>query len=463
MLTYDLESRGNLARYDYLYRCIREDILSGRLSAGEKLPSKRALAAHLNTAVVTVETAYAQLEAEGYLRAKEKRGYFVCPVEVRPTQGELSAPEPERPEPVWKLDLRGTGGGTEGFPFSVWAKLTRRVLTERGEQLLRAIPHSGAPELRQAISRHLYRFRGISAAPEQIVVGAGTEYLYNLLVQLLGRDRSYGVEDPGYSKAERVYTLNGAKCVSLPVDGQGVPMGILEESGCQVLHISPNHQFPTGVVTPIARRQGMLRWAGAGEGRYIIEDDYDSEFRFAGRPIPALKSIDQTGTVIYVNTFSRTLAPSLRIGYMVLPRPLLEVYRERLGFYSSTVPAIEQYTLALFLEEGHFERHLSRMRLFYRERRDQVIQTIADSSLAQRCRVRREEAGLHFLLELDTDRTDEELEAAARKEGLRLSFLTQYSRRPDQTLKHILVVNYPGLEVEKLKKGLEALAGLLDH
>ena len=167
--------------------------------------------------------------------------------------------------------------------------------------------------------------------------------------------------------------------------------------------------------------------------------------------------------MIYVNTFSRTLAPSLRIGYMVLPRPLLEVYRERLGFYSSTVPAIEQYTLALFLEEGHFECHLSRMRLFYRERRDQVIQTIADSSLAKRCRVRREEAGLHFLLELDTDRTDEELEAEARKAGLRLSFLTQYSRRPDQTLKHILVVNYPGLEVEKLKEGLEVLVGLLDR
>lgn len=462
MLTYDLDKRGNLARYDYLYRCIREDILSGRLSPGEKLPSKRTLAAHLNTAVVTVETAYAQLEAEGYLYAREKRGYYVCPVETQ--RGTEKTPEPleEQPEPRWLLDLGGLGGGTEGFPFSVWARLTRRVLTERGEELLRATPHSGIPELRRAIARYLYRSRGISASPEQIVVGAGTEYLYNLLVQLLGRDLVYGLEDPGYSKAERVYTLNGAKCVFLSVDRQGVTGEEVEQSGCQVLHISPNHQFPTGAVTPISRRQGLLRWAQEREERYIIEDDYDSEFRFTGRPIPTLQSIDSIGKVIYVNTFSRTLAPSLRIGYMVLPRPLLETYRERLGFYSSTVPAIEQYTLALFLEEGCFERHLNRMRTFYRGRRDQVIRSIEASPLAGRSRVIGQEAGLHFLLELDTDRRDEVLEAEAAQAGIRLSFLTHYQRRPGGGWTHILVVQYPGLDPEGVKNGLGVLAELLD-
>ena len=463
MLTYDLDKRGSLARYDYLYRCIKEDILAGRIGPGEKLPSKRTLAAHLNTAVVTVENAYAQLEAEGYLRAQEKRGYFVCPVEARICSGEPPKPWKKEREIPWLLDLSATGGGTEGFPFSVWARLTRRVLTEGGETLLRATPHSGAAELRTAISRHLYRFRGISADPEQIVVGAGTEYLYNLLVQLLGRDRVYGLEDPGYSKAERVYTLNGAQCVFLPVDRQGVPIALLEKSGCQVLHVSPNHQFPTGVVTPISRRQGMLRWAGREEGRYIIEDDYDSEFRFTGRPIPTLQSIDTEGCVIYVNTFSRTLAPSLRIGYMVLPYPLLEEYRRRLGFYSSTVPAIEQYTLARFLEEGYFERHLNRMRTFYRGRRDQVIGAVLSSPLAGRCRVLGEEAGLHFLLELDTALDDQSLTARGERAGIRLSFLTQYQRQPDTAPEHILVVNYPGLDPEEIKKGLEVLAKCLDE
>lgn len=462
MLTYDLEQRGSLARYDYLYRCIREDILSGRLRAGERLPSKRSLAQHLNTAVVTVENAYAQLEAEGYLYAREKRGYYVASVEARLPQGEAPKQERKPEQEPWLLDLGGLGSGTEGFPFSLWARLTRQVLTQRGEQLLRAMPPNGVMELRQAISRHLYRFRGISAAPEQIVVGAGTEYLYNLLVQLLGRDRIYGLEDPGYSKAERVYTLSGARCRSLPVDVEGVPLKALEESGCQVLHVSPNHQFPTGAVTPIFRRQGMLRWAGEEEGRYIIEDDYDSEFRFTGRPIPTLQSIDQEEKVLYVNTFSRTLAPSLRISYLVLPRGLLKVYEERLGFYSSTVPAIEQYTLALFLEEGHFERHLNRMRVFYRNRRDQVIAAIGRSSLAGRCQVLGEEAGLHFLLRLDTGLEDAQLEKLAQEKGIRLSFLSRYERVPGRASAHTLVVSYPGLEEERLEAGLERLAKLLD-
>ena len=462
MLTYDLEERGSLARYDYLYRCIKEDILAGRLKAGEKLPSKRALAAHLNTAVVTVENAYGQLAAEGYLYALEKRGYYVSAVEARSSGEVPPSLQTEAAEPDWLLDLRGSGSGTEGFPFSVWARLTRQVLTEEGERLLRATPHNGTPELRRAIARHLYQFRGIAAAPEQIVVGAGTEYLYNLLVQLLGRDMVYALEDPGYSKAEQVYALNGAQCLSLPVDGRGVPLEELDKSACQVLHISPNHQFPTGVVTPIARRQGMLRWAEAGERRYIIEDDYDSEFRFTGRPIPTLQSIDRSGRVIYVNTFSRSLAPSLRISYMVLPLPLLERYRQRLGFYSSTVPAIEQYTLARFLEEGRFDSHINRMRNFYRGRRDQVIEAIQRSALAGRSRVLGEEAGLHFLLQVDTKKEDQELSARAKEAGIRLSFLSDFQRLPGRARPHTLVINYPGIDLDNLPQGLERVAKLLE-
>ena len=461
MLTYDLEQRGKLARYDYLYRRIKEDILAGRLAAGEKLPSKRALAAHLGTAVVTVENAYAQLLAEGYLLSREKRGYYVCPVEhsAEPPPPE-SVPQEEVPL-RWRLDLRGSGGGAEGFPFSVWARLTRRVLSERGEELLRAVPHSGAPALRQALARHLYRFRGMSVDPERIVVGAGTEYLYNLIVQLLGRDLVYGLEDPGYSKAQRVYSLNGARCLSLPVDGQGVPPEALAAAdGLQVAHLSPNHQFPTGAVTPIARRQGTLRWAMGGE-RYVIEDDYDSEFRFTGRPIPTLQSIDRAGRVLYVNTFSRTLAPSLRVSYLVLPETLLARYRERLGFYASTVPAIEQHTLALFLEEGYFDAHLNRMRVVYRNRRDRVIAAVRSSPLAGRCRIAGAQAGLHLLLELGTRRPDKELAARAEEAGIALSFLTDFQRLPGRAAPHTLVLHYPGIDLERLPWGLEQLAGWL--
>lgn len=462
MLTYDMAGRGSLARYEYLYRCIKEDILAGRIRAGERLPSKRALAEHLRVAVVTVENAYAQLTAEGYLDAREKRGYFVRPVEVRrPEQPEPQRLEETAPERSWLLDLKGSGSGTEGFPFSVWARLMRQVLTEEGKQLLQATPHSGALRLRRAIQRHLYQFRGISVSPEQIVVGAGTEYLYNLLVQLLGRERVYGVEDPGYSKAAQIYRLNGAEVVPIPVDEQGLPPALVEQSAVQVLHSSPNHQFPTGTVMPIARRQSLLRWAAQGEGRYIIEDDYDSEFRFTGRPIPTLKSIDRADRVLYVNTFSRTLAPSLRISYLVLPTALLGDYRRKLGFYSCTVPAIEQYTLAGFLEEGRFDAHINRMRVFYRGRRDAVLEAVAASPLGNRCQVLGEDAGLHFLLRLDTKREDRELAERCEALGIRLSFLSDYQLKPGSAPPHILVVNYPGVPLEHLPRALELLADCL--
>ena len=463
MLTYDMECRGHLARYEYLYRCIKEDILRGRIGAGEKLPSKRALAEHLHVAVVTVENAYAQLTAEGYVDAQEKRGYFVNPVEVSvgETLGRVCQ-ENAQPKQHWLMDWKSGGSGTEGFPFSVWARLMRRVLTEEGEQLLRAVPHNGVFQLRAAIQRHLYQFRGISVSPEQIVVGAGTEYLYNLLVQLFGQERLYGVEDPGYYKAAKIYRLNGADIVPIRVDAQGLLPQLVERANVQVIHTSPNHQFPTGTVMPIVRRQSLLHWAERGDGRYIIEDDYDSEFRFTGLPIPTLKSIDAAERVLYMNTFSRTLAPSLRISYMVLPQHLLEEYQHRLGFYSCTVPAIEQYTLARFLDEGHFESHVSRMRGFYRGRRDAVLNAVRDSALGRRCRVLGEDAGLHFLLQLETGRSDRELARTCEAAGVRLSFLSDYQIQPGSAPAHTLVVNYPGISLEHLPQALELLAGCLE-
>lgn len=384
MLTYDLDRRGTIPRYDYLCRCIRNDILCGRLTAGSRLPSRRSLAEHLKVSAVTVESAYAQLAAEGYIVSREKSGYFVSQLEpaLRPPSPppiRTDAPPPGQP---WMMDLRGGGGSTELFPFSVWAKLMRQVLSQRGPDLLRPVPHSGVPELREAIAGTLYRLRGLSVSPEQIVVGSGSEYLYNLIVQLLGRELVYGVEDPGYPKPARIYALNGARCISLPVDGQGISPQTLAASPAQVVHLSPSHQFPTGAVTPAGRRQALLRWAAQGGDRYLIEDDYDSEFRFTGLPIPALQSIDQADRVIYLNTFSRALAPSLRISYLVLPPTLLDRYHQRLGFYSSTVPALEQYTLASFLSEGRFEQHLSRARNRYRALRDQVLEALEASGPA---------------------------------------------------------------------------------
>lgn len=460
MFTYRLEAQNGLPLYEALYRHIRQDILSGALTAGERLPSKRSLAEHLQISVMTVETAYHQLEAEGYLYALPKRGFFVSAVDHLPTPAAPTAIPPEPEAPKWHLDLGRNQVDSSRFPAAAWARLTRQVLSEGN--FLAPVPQQGLYALRQAIARDLWDFKGMAVAPEQIVVGAGAEYLYLLLAQLLGANGRtvFAVEEPGYPKIRQVYGKCGIVCRPVPLDCQGMDPEALAASGAMAAHISPAHHYPTGLVTPIGRRHALLRWAEASDG-FIIEDDYDSEFRFTGRPIPALRSIDRTGRVLYVNTFSRTLAPSLRISYLVLPDGLLEAYQKKLGFYSSTVPALEQYTLAAFLEEGHFETHVNRMRVVYRARRDQVIRAVQASALAGRCQVLGAEAGLHFLLRLDTERGDGELAALAREQGIRLSFLSDYQRQSGEERSHTLVVSYPGVEPERLGSALDLLAELL--
>ena len=393
MLTYELKKAPGVPLYEALYRCILEDILNGTLAPGEKLPSKRALADNLKVSKITVEAAYDQLLSEGYIRSKEKVGYFVEAVSQKPREAAVSSPVPAEPETAY-IDL--TANGPAHFPFSVWSRLQRQVMLDLGERLLRPMPNQGALELRQAIAAHLAAFRGMRVDPENILIGAGTDFLYNLLIQLLGRDKVYAVEEPGYGKIRKIYAAGGVECVSAPMDDQGVIPW--ELGGAQILHCSPSHHFPTGIVTPAGRRQQLLEWAAAGDDRYIIEDDYDSEFRFHSHPVPALQAMDRRGQVIYMNTFSKTLAPSIRISYMILPDALMHKFRRELGFYSCTVPSFEQYTLARFLSEGHFEKHINRMRRFYRSRRNRVIGLLSDSPFAGHITILEQDAGLHFLL-----------------------------------------------------------------
>lgn len=447
MLTYTLSRRDGHSLYEDLYRHIREDILSGRLAAGEKLPSKRELARHLSVSVVTVETAYAQLVAEGYLYTLPKRGFFVEklePTRPRPPLRPVPAPPPPEAEEGWFADLVTNHIPAENFPFSTWAKLLREVLSQAGEELMRAPSAQGRRELQEAIAGHLYRFRGMPVEPDQIVVGAGTEYLYGLLVQLLGRDKVYGVEEPGYQKPFLIYRSSGARAVPVPMDSAGVGVEALETRGVDVLHISPSHHFPTGIVMPVSRRYELLGWCARREGRYILEDDYDCEFRTGGKPIPTLQSIDASDRVIYINTFSKTLASTMRISYMVLPRPLAERFRDRLGFYACTVSSFEQLALARFLRESYFEKHLSRMRNRYRAQKDLILQRLRESPIAPHIAIHMANEGLHFLLEVRGELEDSDLIQSARARGVRLSCLSQYYRE-GRPAGHVIVVNYAGL------------------
>lgn len=461
MLTYDLTNQ-SLPLYEALYRSIREDILSERLTAGEKLPSKRALADHLKVSKVTVETAYAQLTAEGYLRAQEKVGYFVEEVNasVRPAV-QARLPEPETQVDDCPADFTVNHIRGEDFPFSVWTKLLRQVIGDLYGRLLDPLPETGALELRQAIADDLYGFRGMAVSPAQIIVGAGTDFLYNLLVQLLGRERCYGVEDPGYGKILKIYKASGAAVLPIPMDEDGIKLSALGQA--DVLHISPAHHFPTGGVMPVRRRQEILEWAAAAPGRYIIEDDYDSEFRFTGRPIPPMQSMDRQGRVIYINSFSKSISPAIRISYMILPPALLERYKARLGFYACTVPSFEQYTLARFIGEGHFEKHLSRMKKSYKAQRNLLIAQLNAGAFGNRLRILEKDAGLHFLLEVKTELDDGTLTRALLKRGVKVRCLSDYYHSAGRRPAHFLVVNYTGTTPDQAVRLAEALREILEE
>lgn len=456
MLTYDLKKAPGVPLYEALYRCIRQDILSGKLIPGQKLPSKRALATHLKVSKITVEGAFHQLVAEGYLSSQEKVGYFVEALDqVRPPQRSYPVP-PQTTEDT--LDL--SSNGLARFPFSVWSRLQREVLLDVGESLLQPVPNQGLWELRCAICDHLAQFRMMQVNPENVLIGAGTDFLYNLLIQLLGRDKLYAVEEPGYGKIRKIYAAGGVTCIGAPMDDKGVLPQALGQA--QVLHISPSHHFPTGTITPLGRRQQLLSWANACPGRWIIEDDYDSEFRFASHPMATMQSLDRADRVIYMNTFSKTLTPSIRISYIVLPASLMTQFREKLGFYSCTVPSFEQYTLARFLRDGHFEKHLNRMRKFYKTRRNRILDAVAACPLSEKLTILEADAGLHFLVQVDTALSDDELVARCRELGFSIRHLgSYYHDHPSRQDTHCLVVNYSALsetELTKLEEILEKLS-----
>ena len=457
--TYELSHNRKMPLYAQLYEAIRADILSGTLAGGEKLPSKRALAEHLSLSKITVETAYAQLLEEGYLTSRERSGYYVSHM---PLLARAPAAPEDRAAPM-PVPAPQQSAAASLFPFSVWAKLMRGVILDEGQYLLQPVPNAGLFSLRQAIADEILRQRGCSVRPEQIVVGAGTEYFYALLVQFFGRQHRFAIEDPCHRTLAQVYTKSGAEVVPVSMDESGIRVAELEASGAQIVHLSPSHHYPTGTVMPITRRQELLAWVDRSEERYLIEDDYDSEFRFSGRPIPSLQSLDREGHVIYLNTFSKTIAPALRISYMILPLPLLERWQQTMGFYSCAVPSFEQLTLTRFLDGGYFERHVSRMKKHYKSLCQTLLEILARPEFAAICTVRQALAGLHFLLEFHTKERGEDLRQALRAAGLSAPLLSEfYLRESPQEAGRCAVVQYSGLRAADFEKSMQTLTKLLN-
>ncbi|HIX72281.1 MAG TPA: PLP-dependent aminotransferase family protein [Candidatus Anaerobutyricum stercoripullorum] len=460
MLTYSFENIGHTPLYEHLYKCIKNDIMNGTLPAGTKLPSKRSFASNLGVSAITVENAYAQLLSEGYIYSRPKKGYYVStfsrsllPPRAMP---ETAVALPEA-RPVFFADFSSNQTRPDNFPFSVWAKLMRETMQERNNELMTKPPCGGIFELREAIASHLKQFRDMQVQPEQIFVGAGTEYLYGLLVQLLGFDKVYAIENPGYEKIAQIYESYQVRRRFIDMDDCGIRMDRLEESGADVVHISPSHHFPTGIITPVSRRYELLGWAAKSDSRYIIEDDYDSEFRLTGKPIPALQSIDLMEKVIYINTFSKSLTSTMRISYMVLPPGLAQRFLEQMSFYSCTVSNFEQYALMRFIREGYLEKHINRMRNYYHRQRDALLDAIKKSPLSSRVTITEEDSGLHFLMKIDTALSDTELMEKAREKGLRLTALSRYYHRTDSDVEHIFIINYSYLKTEHIPEAIRRL------
>ncbi|MEG2770351.1 MAG: PLP-dependent aminotransferase family protein, partial [Oscillospiraceae bacterium] len=367
--------------------------------------------------MITVETAYEQMLSEGFIFAKERRGYFVSDIIVEnKCEEKIKLSQVQEKPKEYFLDLKNNGINENNFPFSSWSKIMREVLANKPQGLLTAMPFNGAKVLREAIAKHLYDFRGCVVDSENIVVGAGTEFLYSLIIELLGRDKNFALEDPGYNKIAKIYATNGVPFSYIPLDDDGVCVEELYKTNADIVHITPSHHFPTGIVMPIKRRQELLVWAKEKEGRFVIEDDYDSEFRFVGKPLPTMQSLDEK-LVIYINSFTKTLSPSIRISFMVLPPQLMQKFKERLSFYSNTVSSLEQLALAKFIGNGNFESHLNRMKKLYRQQRDKTINAICESGFCDKSDIYEQEAGLHFLLKIKTEKTDDQFRELALQKG----------------------------------------------
>lgn len=476
MLTYDFENIGSDTLYGFLYKCIKNDIIQGKIKSGEKLPSKRALAKNLAVSVITVENAYAQLAAEGYIYSVPKSGFYAADLrDDRMNNGNIDSDNIHsdsinngsnlHKSKIYSDKLSLTGGSNayiadftsnqteqSAFPFSIWTKTMRAVMNDYQTELMLNPPCGGVLELRQSIADYLRAFRNMTVRPEQIIIGAGTEYLSSLLIQLLGKNLNYSVENPGYHKIAKIYRSMGVPYEYIEIEEDGPRVEELEQKNINVIHCSPSHHYPTGRVMPISKRYELLGWVTKTKDRYIIEDEYDSELRLNGKPIPSLQSIDVSGKVIYMNTFSKTLCSTVRISYMVLPDELAERFYRELSFYSCTVSNFEQYTLSEFINSGAFEKHINRLRNYYQQKRDRILETFLRGTLKNKITVMEKDAGVHFLMKVDTKLSEEAFLEKMKSKGIKLAPLSAFYHSDEEKSRYenIYVMNYSFVDCENL-------------
>ena len=456
-LTISLDTRSRIPLYEQIYDYIKTDIQSGRIPYGEKLPSTRFLSKHLEVSRSTVELAYEQLLSEGYIESVPYKGFFVAQIdELYHLKKDKPKPQRERKEAHrYRYDFTPNGVDLKSFPYNVWRKLSKDILLDDRTELFRSGDSQGEYGFRSAICSYLYQARGVDCTPDQIIVGAGSDYILMLLGMILGMDHTIAFEDPTYKQAYRMAGGMSYNCIPVSLDKNGMKVTELEKSGADIAYVTPSHQYPTGVVMPIRRRMELLKWACEEQGRYIVEDDYDSEFRYKGKPIPALKGYDVNDKVIYLGTFSKSIAPAIRLSYMILPKPLLQAYDQKARFVNSTVSKVDQLIVQKFIEEGYYERHLNKTRALYKSRHDVLIEELRP--MADICTISGENAGVHLLLTFQNGMAEEELIDRAARADIRVYGLSDYRIKENCEEKATILLGYANLTEDQIREAARLL------
>ncbi len=455
MLSFQLTRNQEKPLYEQLYQQIRNEIIAGRLAYGTKLPSKRKLGQFLNLSQTTIELAYQQLVAEGYVESISRKGYFILAYEelAYVKTSPVIEPRVTKDKPVITYDFHPSKIEGISFPFARWRKYAKDIIDTDHHPLVSLGHPQGDLALREEIATYLYHSRGVVCSPEQIVVGSGVEQLLPLVLFLLGRDVTYGIEDPGYHTTRLLLENHERMIEPIRVDANGLRIDHLQESNVDVMYVTPAHQFPSGSILSVNRRHQLLNWAAMDPTRFIIEDDYDSEFRYSGKSIPSLHNMD-SNRVIYMSTFSKSLMPSLRIGYMVLPEVLRARYQTELSHYTCSVSRFDQTILTRFMKEGDFERHLNRMRKVYRRKLDVLIQSLRRIPAL---RLTGESAGLHVVVSVANGMTEQELVKRAQQQGIQVYGLSQYAQLPLLSVTPQIVLGFASLSEQALTEGLRLL------
>ena len=466
MLTVVLDHKSKIPLYEQLYLKIRFLISEGELADGERLPSERGLAANLQISRNTVTLAYEQLYAEGYVDARPQSGYYVNKIDKvnkEENQGiSETFSEKEIVRKEYKYDFSPFSLCKESFPYKMWDRLYRKCLRDEGEELFNLGERQGDIKLREAIAKHLFGYRGLVIKPRNMIIGAGTGYLLQILEHLFDEKYSFAMENPTYMQAYKIFASLNRRIEAVDLDESGLKLSELNKTEAKVVYLTPAHQFPSGVIMPITRRKELLSWA-LEEGRYIIEDDHDSEFRYKGLPIPPMKAIDTKDKVIYLGTFSRTIAPAIRIGFMVLPDTLFEVYRKKLAFLACPVPRIEQAVLTAFITGGHYERHINKTRKIYKTRHDALISAL--KGFGNKVCIMGENAGMHLVVRFNYRLTEKELMEVAERLGIKVAGLSKHriGKEDANTYLAALLIGYGNISEENIKEGIGVLKKELDN